>query len=169
MKLVTSMLGRKHLCLFSQHLDLSHLSGGWLILLDFDKRVLKLWKKSFFVYTKKKPIIKLFTSTSKKTRCWIYILVYLMQYLEFVSGAIKWPQNLAGLKLVFNKVGVQWQPHWLCVLYWALTANFTLLYTLQYETSCRLIPCWWPARPAPKQHKTTYAVFFQQGSLYISI
>ena len=40
-------------------------------------------------------------------------------------GALKWAQNLAGLKLVFNKLGVLWQPHWLCVQYWIFTANFT--------------------------------------------
>ena len=31
----------------------------------------------------------------------------------------------AGLKLVFNKLGALWQPHWLCVLYWTFTAKFT--------------------------------------------
>ena len=31
--------------LFNQHLDYPHLSGGWLILLDFNKHVLKIWKE----------------------------------------------------------------------------------------------------------------------------
>ena len=83
-----------------------------------------------------------------------------------VSGPLKWPQNLASLELVFNKLGLLWQPHWLCVLYWTFTANFTPPHTLQYEISCWHIPCWWPAY----QHQnTTYAgltglcCFFQKG------
>ena len=78
----------------------------------------------------------------QKTKCCIYIFVYLVQYLQFVLDALKWPKNLAGLKLVFNKLGVLWQPHWLCVLYWAFTANFTPPHTLQCEISCRHTPCW---------------------------
>ena len=35
-----------------------------------------------------------------KNKVVLYIFVYLVQYLQFVSGALKWPQNLAGLKLV---------------------------------------------------------------------
>ena len=31
--------------------------------------------------------------------------------------------------------GVQWQPHWLFVLYWTFTASFTPSHTLQYEFS----------------------------------
>ena len=38
-------------------------------------------------------------------------------------------ENLAGLKLVFNKLGVLWQLHW---LFWAFTASFTPLHTLVY-------------------------------------
>ena len=83
----------------------------------------------------------------------LYFCIF-VQYLQFVSGALKWPQNLAGLKLVFNKLGVLWWHHWLCVLYWTFTANLTPPHTLQYEISCWHIPCWWPAYQHPN---TTYA------------
>ena len=121
--------------LFNQHLDLPHLSGGWLILLNFNKCVPKPERGNYFVYIKKKNITKLFTC-----------------YLQFVSGALKWPQNLAGWKLVFNKLGVLWQPRWLCVLHWAFAANFNRPHTLQYEKSCWHVPCWSPSIPSPTYH-----------------
>ena len=101
---------------------------------------------NYFVYIQKKKIIKLFTcerNGSNKQRVALYV-VYLVQYLQFVSVALKLPQNLEVLKLVFNKFGVLWQPHWLCVLFWTFTANFTPPHT-QYEISCWHIPCWSPA------------------------
>ena len=79
--------------------------------------------------------------------------------MQFVLGALKWAQNLAGLKLVFNKLGVLWQPHWLCALYWIFTAKFTPPHTLQYEISCWHIPCWSPAYQHQTQHILDYAVF----------
>ena len=87
-------------------------------------------KHNYFVYIKRKTTMQLLSSTSerngsKKTKCSLYIFVYLVQYLQFVSGTLKWPQNLAVLKLVFNNLGVLWRHHWFCVLYWPFTANFT--------------------------------------------
>ena len=129
-------------------------------------------RSNYFVYIKKENIIKLFTSTceingNKKSVAFIYsyIFIYLVQYLQFVSSALKWHQNLAGLKLVFNKLGVLWTPHWLCVLYWAFTGNFTPPYTQQYEISYRHIPS-----PAYQHHNMVHNIcgscwFFPAGQL----
>ena len=142
--------------LFNQHLDLPHLSAGWLILLFFNKCVLNIWKKKIILCTyKQKNLLLTLTcerNGSKKQR-----VAFIVQ---FVSGALKWAHNLAGLKLVFNKLGVLWEAHWLCALYWVFTAIFTPLHTLQYEIICwhqhtsTSMGCW---SPAYQHQNTTYA------------
>ena len=133
--------------------------------------MLKIWKKSLFCVHKKENhksvYFNLWEKWEQKTKCCIYMFEYLVQYLQFVSGALKWPQNLAGLKLVFNKLGLLWRHHWLCVLYWAFTANFTPPHT-QYGISCRHIPCWWPAShhqhtSSKTQHKLVLLVSSYAG------
>ena len=69
--------------------DLPHLSGGWLILWDFNKCVLSIWKKWFFcVHTKERPhkivYLNLWEKREQQTNCCIYIFVYLVQYLHFI-------------------------------------------------------------------------------------
>ena len=86
-----------------------------------------------------------------QTKCWHYIFVYFVQYLQFVLDALKWPQNGAGLKFVFIKLGVLWQPHWLLspVLDFHNQLHSSLYSYMQYEISCWHMLCWWPASHGP--------------------
>ena len=142
--------------LFNQHLDLPHLSGGWLVLSDFNKCVLNIWNKELFcVHTKEKlykiVYLNLWEKWEQQTKCCIYIFVYLMQYLQFVLSALKWAQNLAGLKLVINKLGVLWQPHWLCALYWSGHAMLVTSRPAPKHNICW--SCWSVSQhPAGDQH-----------------
>ena len=83
--------------------------------------------------------------------------------VQFVSGALKWAQNLAGLKLVSNKLGVVWQPHWLSALYWIFTAKFTPPHTLQYEISCWHTETGHQHTSTKTQHMLVYAGFSSRG------
>ena len=134
--------------LFNQHLDLPHLSARWLILLDFNKCVLNIWKKKLFCVHTKEKLWKKIPQTCEINGSNKQSVAFIVQFV------FKWAQNLAGLKLVFNKFGVLWQPHWLCARYWIFTAKLTPPHTLQNEISCCNIPCW---SPAYQHQNTTYA------------
>ena len=156
--------------LFSQHLDLPHLSGGWLSYWILTNVCSKSEISNYFVYIKKENLlfavyVNLWEKWEQTTKWYIHISVYLAQYLQFVSGALKWAQNLAGLKLVFSKLAVLWQPHWLCVLYRTFTADFTPPHTLQYEVSWRHSPCFTFTQYHPhiRQRHTWWA--WQCGSI----
>ena len=113
---------------------------------------LKSERSNYFVYIKKKNITQLFTSTCERNVSKVLPLYFCIFSAVFTVcfGCPQMTPN-AGLNLVFNKLCALWQPHWLCVLYWTFTANFTPPHALQYEISCRHIPCWWPAY----QHQNT--------------
>ena len=134
--------GREHLCLSPvQSAFWFATPVRWMAYLIWFSQIRAQNRSNYFGYIKN---FNLWEKWEQNTKCCIYMFVYLVQYLQFVSGALKWPQNLAGLKLVFSKLGVLWH----------LTDSVSVLSfhsQLQYEISCRHIPCWSPAY----QHQNT--------------